>query len=110
VNDTKTSVVKQSLRTGTVKQNLTVECCHSCGALPVDWVNNPWSELPWIVTLKDSGKWRFLIDQRSAENPDMFSGFKIDGRGSIGDRISQTTGAGGRLNLHRSFFVEDLPV
>lgn len=109
MTSTKLSVVKQSLQTGTVKKTLTVECCHSCGGLPIDWVNNPWARLPWIVTLKESGNWRFLIDQRSAENPDMFSGFKINRHGSIGDGISRTTGAGGRLNLHRSYFVEELP-
>lgn len=90
-------------------KNLEFESCHSCGALPCDWTNNPWRELPWIVTLKDAGGWRFLIDQRSNENRDMFSGFKINASGSIGDGISKTTGEGGRLNLHRSYFVEDLP-
>lgn len=94
----------------TIKQTLTVpRLCHACGALPCDWGDNPWAQLPWIVTLNDSGNWRFLIDRRTA-NLDVFSGFKIDAYGSVGDGISRTTGAGGRLNLHRSFFVEDLPV
>lgn len=85
------------------------DTCHSCGALQCDWVNNPWGHLPWIVTLAESGGWRFLIDQRSPDNRDMFSGFKIDANGSIGKGPSLTTGSGGRLNLHRSHFIEDLP-
>lgn len=85
------------------------ESCHSCGALPCDWTSDPWGTLPWIVTLKESGQWRFLIDQRDEANRDMFSGFKIDLRGSIGEGPSRTTGAGGRVNLHRSYFIEGLP-
>lgn len=62
--------------------------------------------LPRVVTLKDSGGWRFLIDRQDPNNPDMFSGFKIDANGSIGQGPSRTTGEGGRLNLHRSHFEE----
>jgi len=108
MTDTRSSVVMQPLQTGTDRKNLTVEPCYACGALPVDQTENPWSQLPWIVTLKNSGNWRFLIDRRTA-NLDIFSGFKVNAYGSIGDGISLTTGSGGRLNLHRSHFVEDLP-
>jgi hypothetical protein len=66
--------------------------------------------LPWIVTLKSSGGWRFLVDRRDPQNPDLFSGFKIDNHGSIGRGPSLTTGGGGRLNLHRSHFCEHLPL
>jgi hypothetical protein len=103
----------------TVKQDLTVEPvsnryklgqpCGGCGGMPGDWAFDPWESLPWIVTLSESGNWRFLIDRRDAVNRDMFSGFKIDGHGSIGDGISQMSGNGGRINLHRSYFIEDLP-
>lgn len=112
--------IEQSSKVGaTVNQDLTVEHvrnryklgepCGACGGLPGDWAFDPWENLPWIVTLSESGNWRFLIDRRDPVNCDMFSGFKIDGMGSIGDGISQTTGNGGRLNLHRSYFMEDLP-
>ena len=103
------SVKANLIATPTVKQSLTVESCHACGALPCDWVNNPWSSMPWVVTLKESGGWRFLIDSRDQQNPVMFSGFKIDRYGSIGNGTSLGSGSGGRLNLHRSYFIEDLP-
>ena len=83
--------------------------CGSCGALPSDWVDDPWRILPWIVTLKDSGNSRFLIDRRDLINREMFSGFKINAKGCIGDGISLMSGNGGRLNFHRSYFLEDLP-
>jgi hypothetical protein len=103
----------------TVKPDLTVEPvsnryklgqgCGSCGALPSDWANDPWENLPWIVTMNYAHFPRFLIDRRDSDNRDMFSGFKINRLGSIGEGISLTTGAGGRLNLHRSYFLENLP-
>lgn len=62
--------------------------------------------LPRVATLKNSGGWRFLIDRQDPNNPEMFSGFKIDRNGSIGDGPSLTTGEGGRLNLHRSHFED----
>lgn len=85
------------------------DVCHCCGAWPIDQAENPWDKLPWIVTLKESGGARFLIDLRVVGNRDMFSGYMIDRNGSIGDGRSLTTGAGGRLNLHRTYFNEDLP-
>ena len=103
----------------TVKEDLTVEPvsnryklgqgCGSCGALPSDWANDPWENLPWIVKMNYAHFPRFLIDRRDPVKRDMFSGFKIDRLGSIGDGISWGSGAGGRLNLHRSYFLEDLP-
>lgn len=107
----------------TVKPDLTVEpvsnrykfkdgechLCWACGALPIDGGLQAWEKLPWIVTLSESGGWRFLIDSRDPNNPDMFSGFKINAHGSIGKGITLTTGSGGRINLHRSHFMEDLP-
>jgi hypothetical protein len=83
--------------------------CGACGGMPGDWAFDPWKNLPWIVELSGSGNGRFLIDRRNAVNRDMFSGFKINGHGSIGDGIAQTSGNGGRINLHRSYFMEDLP-
>lgn len=83
--------------------------CFACGCGPIDFIQDPWASLPWIVTLKESGHQLFLIDRRDEKNTDMFSGFKIIGNGSIGNGISATTGSGGRLNLHRSHFEEDLP-
>lgn len=86
-----------------------LESCPSCGALPCDWVENPWTDLPWIVTMRESGNRRFLIDRRDQTNRDMFSGYLISGAGTIGDGISLGTGSGGRLNFHRSHFFEELP-
>ena len=113
------AIEQSSIVAAAVKSGLAVEPvsnryklgqgCGSCGALPSDWANDPWENLPWIVTLAESGNWRFLIDRRDPINRDMFSGFKINRLGSIGDGISWGSGAGGRLNLHRSYFLEDLP-
>lgn len=102
-------VVKKSLMTGTIKQNLMVELCFACGALPIDQGDSPWAQLPWIVHFNRAGYPRFLIDRRDHANRDMFSGYAINGLGSIGDGISRGSGQGGRLNFHRSFFVEELP-
>lgn len=86
-----------------------IHLCWACGSLPCDWGETPWGSLPWIVTLKESSWRRFLIDRRDAGNPDMFSGYVINALGSIGDGISLGTGSGGRLNLHRTHFIEELP-
>ncbi len=117
------NAARKRLGKATVKKSLTVEPvryrykmggdgnaqgCYACGSPPIDWCDDPWGKLPWIVTLKDSGNWRFLIDRRDHVNPDMFSGFKINNYGNIGN-ASRTTGEGGRLALHRSHFIEDLP-
>lgn len=118
------STVKENLTVGSgVKDCLTTEpvsnrykfddgeihLCWACGALPCDGGLQSWEKLPWIVTLKESGGWRFLIDSRYPDDPDMFSGFKISNHGKIMAQPTLTTGSGGRLNLHRSYFMEDLP-
>lgn len=64
---------------------------------------------PIIATMVGSGGHRFLIDQQDVANRDMFSGYKINRAGSIGNGITLTTGSGGRLSFHRSYFVEELP-
>ena len=113
------TIEQSSIVAATVKQDLTVEPvrnryklgepCGACGGMPGDWAFDPWENLPWIVTMNYAHFPRFLIDRRDSANRDMFSGFKINRHGSIGEGISLTTGSGGRLNLHRSYFLEDLP-
>ena len=94
----------------TVKENLTVEHvnnryrfsgpCFCCGALPADQVNNPWGQVPWIVTKKKSGGIRFLIDDRDEDNPDVFTGFAMSVHGKLAKL---------RYAFHRSHFEEELP-
>jgi hypothetical protein len=94
----------------TVKQSLTVEPvsnrykladnCFVCGALPGDQCEDPWGKLPWIVTKRDSGGWRFLIDGRDPDNRDVFSGYYLSTEGKVGSV---------RYNFHRSHFLEELP-
>jgi hypothetical protein len=117
------TIEQSSIVAATVKEFLTVEpvsnhykfndgdvhLCWACGALPCDGGLQSWEKLPWVVTLKESGGWRFLIDSRDPENSDMFSGFKINNHGKIMAQPTLTTGSGGRLNLHRSYFEEVLP-
>ena len=78
--------------------------------LTVEPVSNAYKfgALPWLVTMKESGGWRFLIDSRDPDNRDMFSGFKINAHGKISEK-SLTTGEGWRYNYHRSYFIEELP-
>lgn len=94
----------------TVKENLTVEpvsnrykfggSCFSCGALPADQIENPWERMPWIVTKRESGGSRFLIDGRDDDNPDVFTGFAMSVHGKLGKL---------RYVFHRSHFEEELP-
>lgn len=96
-------------RLATVKQSLTV-AADVKEHLATEPVSPPYKfgPLPWIVTMSESGGCRFLIDSRDPENRDMFSGFKINAHGKIGEK-SLTTGDGGRYNYHRSYFIEELP-
>lgn len=96
---------------GTIEQSSIVEhpfsggdvhLCWACGALPCDGGVEAWRKLPWVVTKKESGGWRFLIDSRDPENRDMFSGFYIRTDGRLGEKMQ-------RYNYHRSHFEEELP-
>lgn len=79
-----------------------IHLCWACGALPCDGGVEAWRRLPWVVTKKDSGGWRFLIDSRDPENSDMFSGFYLCTDGRLGEAMQ-------RYNYHRSHFEEALP-
>jgi hypothetical protein len=74
--------------------------CFGCGALVSDQVKNPWGAMPWIVTKRESGGIRFLIDGRDEDNPDVFTGFAMSVHGKLAKL---------RYAFHRSHFEEELP-
>lgn len=96
------SIVEHGHDDPTCKKFLQVEAesCYACNSLPCDWVDNPWVKMPWVVTLKESGGQRFLIDKRIDKKSNMFSGFKVSRLGAL----HRT-----RENFHSTHFIEVLP-